>query len=179
MTTGGGGAVLTNDTALAEHARHLSNQAKRHYQEYLHDEIGYNYRMTNLAAALGLAQLERLEGFVGRKAEIMAFYQEAFADLNVRFIHPRDGVRPNHWLVTILNPAVRMLEEVLTVNGIQSRKLWIPMDRLPPFKDSTYLRKADYAYENYEQSLSLPCSTGITDEELKKVRDVVRSFMGK
>ncbi len=179
MTTGGGGAVLTNDPAVAEHARNLANQAKRHYQEYLHDEIGYNYKMTNLAAALGLGQLERLESFVQRKEEIWQFYRKAFADLEVGFVEYGKGVRPNHWLITLQTPEARMLEEVLTVNEIQSRKLWIPMDRLPPFIDCLYLQKEDISHQIYENSLSIPCSTGITEAELEKVVKVVRTFFGK
>lgn len=178
MTTGGGGAVLTNDQAHAEYVRNLANQAKRHPEEYLHDEIGYNYRMTNLAAAMGLAQLERLEGFMARKAEIWEHYRSAFHGIDLRFIDFPDGMRPNHWLVTVLNTKARMLEEVLHVNGIQSRKLWIPMHRLPPFMDCIYLSKEDHSHEIYEQSISLPCSTGISDEELEKVTSTVKSFFG-
>lgn len=179
MTTGGGGAVLTNDPAHAEYTRNLANQAKRHYQEYLHDEIGFNYKMTNLAAAMGLAQLERLEGFLERKAEIWNYYRDAFAGMDIGFIEYPEGVRPNHWLVTIQHPAVRQLEEVLHVNDIQSRKLWIPMDRLPPFADCIYLNRKDHSHTVYEHSLSLPCSTGISDEELEKVCGVVKKVLGK
>ncbi len=178
MTTGGGGAVLTNDSADAEYARTLANQARRHYQEYLHDEIGYNYKMTNLAAAMGLAQLERLEGFVDRKAEIWQYYQEAFAGTDIGFIAYPEGVRPNHWLVTIQHPDVRRLEGVLEVNEIQARKLWIPMDRLPPYTDCHYLSREDHSHHIYEHSLSLPCSTGISEEELETVCGVVKSFFG-
>ena len=176
MTTGGGGAVVTRDPAIAEHAKTLANQAKRHYQEYLHDEIGFNYKMTNLAAALGLAQLQRLDDFIARKTEIWEFYQNALKGLDLGFITYLENARPNHWLVTLQSPAARMLEEVLQVQQIQTRKLWIPMDRLPPFGDCIYLSREDHCHEVYEHSLSIPCSTGISNEELDTVASAIRNF---
>ncbi len=177
MTTGGGGAVLTDDPAEAEYARTLASQARRHYQEYLHDEVGYNYKMTNLAAAVGLAQLERLEEFIDRKTKIWKYYQEAFAGMDIEFIAYPDEVRPNHWLITVQHPNVRRLESALEANDIQSRKLWIPMNRLPPFSDCLYLSQVDNSHHIYEHSLSLPCSTGIRDEELETVCLAVKNFL--
>jgi len=179
MTTGGGGALLLRKPAEAEHARILSQQAKRHYQEYLHDEIGYNYRMTNLAAAMGLGQLEQMEAFHQRKMEIWSHYTEALADLEVKFVSFGEGVQPNHWLTTILHPEARMLEEVLAVQEIQTRKLWIPMDRLPHLQDCQYVHHHDHSQEVYEHSLSLPSSTHMTDADLETVTKAIRMFLGK
>lgn len=179
MTTGGGGALLLRKPADAEYARILSQQAKRHYQEYLHDEIGYNYRMTNLSAAMGLGQLEQMEAFQARKTEVWKHYKEALADVDVKFVSFGENVLPNHWLTTILHPDARMLEEVLAVQEIQTRKLWIPMDRLPHLQDCHYVNRHDHSQVIYDASLSLPCSTHITDAELETVTTAIRKFFGK
>lgn len=177
LTTGGGGAVLTHDSRLADRIRHLAGQAKSFPTEYIHDDIGYNYGMTNLAAAMGLAQLERLEGFLERKRAIHAFYKTALTGSDLRhFSPPQDGVTPNHWLETIFHPQARNLEIYLGEKGIQARKLWVPMNRLPMYIDARYLSKNDHSYQAYEESLCLPCSSGITDQELKSVAAAVNTF---
>lgn len=170
MSSGGGGMLLTNDPRLAEHALHLSTQAKRHPDEYVHDELGFNYRMPNLAAALGMAQLGRLDSFVQRKKEIDAFYKEALASLeDLAFCQYREGAQPNHWMPTIRTSKARLLEEVLFIKGIQTRKLWLPMNRLPHFRECMYIQNENHSFQLYEDSLSLPCSTSITDAELETV----------
>jgi len=180
VSTGAGGALLLQNPAQAEHARSLASHAKRHRDEYVHDEVGYNYGLSNVHAALGLAQMERLGSFLERKRAVMAHYRAAFADLEgVAFISESPSLSANHWLATIRTPAARMLEEVLGVQGIQTRKLWVPMNRLPMFQEVEYWHGSDHSQSIYEESLSLPCSTGITDEDLQTVSDAVRSFWGK
>lgn len=178
LTTGGGGMVLTNDPRLADLVRHLSTQAKSFSAEYIHDRVGYNYRMPNLNAALGIAQMERLEGFLSRKREIFAHYQNAFKDIpdlrQLKF--DPEKASPNHWLHTIFHPRARQLEEYLTMFDIQTRKLWVPMNRLPMYRECRYLQKNDHSHTCYEQSLTLPSSTGITDEELAEVSEKVVGF---
>ena len=103
-TTGGGGMIVTDDDDLAARARHLTTQAKVPDVGYLHDEVGYNYRLTNIAAGLGLAQLERLDEFVAAKHRIAARYDEAFADLPL-VLPPRvDGLDATYWLYSVLVP---------------------------------------------------------------------------
>jgi perosamine synthetase len=179
ITTGGGGMLLTNDPQLAETARHLSTQAKSFSAEYIHDRIGYNYRMPNLNAALGLAQMERLPEFLKRKQEIHAFYMDAFRDLpGIEFIrYDEANAAPNHWLFTIIHPAARQVEEVLTMFDIQTRKLWVPMNRLPIYGHCRYLSEQDHSHARYEHSLTLPSSTGITDAELEMVAEKVRMVL--
>ena len=103
-TTGGGGMIVTDDAELARRAKHLTTQAKLPDIGYLHDEVGYNYRLTNLAAALGVAQLARLPEFVQRKAEIAARYDDAFRDVGLVLPPRRDTDRATYWLYSVLMP---------------------------------------------------------------------------
>lgn len=178
LTTGGGGMVLTNDSRLADLVRHLSTQAKSFSAEYIHDMVGYNYRMPNLNAALGIAQLKRLEGFLQRKREIHTHYQNAFNSItDLRQLQfDSENAAPNHWLHTIFHPHARQLEEYLTMFDIQTRKLWVPMNRLPMFRECRYLQEQDHSHLCYEQSLTLPSSTGITDAELTEVSEKIVDF---
>lgn len=181
LTTGGGGMVLTNDPQLAETARHLSTQAKSFSAEYIHDRVGYNYRLPNLNAALGRAQLVRIEPFLKRKREIHAFYTEALAGIpNLESIQfdPAEQA-PNHWLHTIFHPETRQLEEVLNMFDIQTRKLWVPINRLPVYRDCRYIQVQDHSHTRYEHSLTLPSSTGITDAELQEVAERIRTFLNR
>ena len=99
VTTGGGGAVLTDDEAIAKKVRHLSTTAKlKHKFEYIHDEIGYNYRMPAINAALGLAQMAKLQQFLAIKKDVANSYQEKCTKLGIRFFSPPNNCSPNHWL---------------------------------------------------------------------------------
>jgi perosamine synthetase len=140
LTTGGGGAILTNDPELGDRARHLTTTAKvQHAWEFSHDEVGYNYRMPNINAALGCAQMEQLPGFLENKRETANFYREFFAGLNVPFIAEPEGSRSNYWLNTILLKDVAERDAFLkTANdhGIQCRPVWTLMPDLPMYKTS-------------------------------------------
>ena len=99
ITTGGGGAILTNNIDLADRAKHLSTQAKVHHDwEYIHDQVGYNYRMPNINAALGLAQLENLDSFITEKRKIANLYQEFFKSFGIESIKELSNQRSNYWL---------------------------------------------------------------------------------
>jgi dTDP-4-amino-4,6-dideoxygalactose transaminase len=177
VTTGGGGMLLTDDATLADYARHLSTQAKSHPIEYQHDEVGFNYRMPALNAALGLAQLERLPQFLTRKREVFERYNAAFAHTPqvCPFRPALHGLEPNHWLYTVAAERSRELEAHLRGLGIETRKLWQPLPQQQAFAD---LHEQDYpvAASVYEASLSLPCSTGITDAELEEVVAAIKEF---
>lgn len=137
ITTGGGGAILTDDPILAEKAHHLTTQGKLpHSWRYVHDEVGWNYRMPNINAAVGCAQMERLPVFRDRKRRLAAKYHQAFAgDPDVTTLVERQDCCTNYWLNTvILNKADPVLLEAilqhLNDSGIQSRPIWKPMHRL-------------------------------------------------
>jgi Predicted pyridoxal phosphate-dependent enzyme apparently involved in regulation of cell wall biogenesis len=103
ITTGGGGMIITDDEVLARRAKHLTTTAKiPHPYEFVHDEVGYNYRMPNLNAALGCAQMERLQQMLEIKAEVAARYRDFFAGTDVRFVDPLPGTTANYWLNAIV-----------------------------------------------------------------------------
>lgn len=138
ITSGAGGALLSNDEALARRAKHLTTTAKLpHAWEFVHDEVAYNYRLPNLNAALGVAQLERIEEFVARKRRLAAAYQELFADLpGVIPFHEPEGARSNYWLNCLLLDRAdgEMRDAVLRATheeGLLTRPAWRLMHRLP------------------------------------------------
>ena len=142
IKTGGGGAVLTNDEELGKLAKHLTTQAKiPHCWEFAHDMVGYNYRMPNINAALGCAQLEQLSGYVVAKRALAEKYAEALAGVNgISFFREPDFVRSNYWLNAILIDKDYAQERdnllaALNDAGIMSRPIWNLMYTLPMFKD--------------------------------------------
>jgi perosamine synthetase len=137
ITTGGGGMLLFNDEGLSRHAKHITTQAKvPHPWEFVHDYIGYNYRMPNINAALGCAQMEKLDEFVNNKRELAHLYGQFFNKIGVRlFIEPKD-CRSNYWLnALILNNHSERDEFLKYANGcgIMTRPIWCPMHKLPMF----------------------------------------------
>ena len=142
ITTGGGGAILTDDEELGRRAKHLTTTAKvPHPFAFFHDQVGFNYRLPNLNAALGCAQLEQLSGFVEAKRALAARYQAALRDLyGVSFLHEPPFARSNYWLSALLlderhaGERDRLLEAA-SQQGLQTRPLWTPMHRLPMYRD--------------------------------------------
>lgn len=141
ITTGGGGAILTNDERLADHAKHLTTTAKKsHRWEYVHDEVGYNFRMPNLNAALGCAQLEQLPDFLASKRRLTEKYLQAFADLpQMRLMAEPEGCKSNYWLQTlILDEAIADQRDAIlqATNdvGLMTRPAWMLMHHLPPYQ---------------------------------------------
>ncbi len=170
ITTGGGGMIVTDDEALAKKAKHLTTQAKSDPFEYIHDEIGYNYRLVNVAAAMGVAQMEQLPAFLKRKQEIIAFYKkelEGVADIGFQEVNA--DVQPNWWLPTIMTGKQKTVLTILNDHKMQSRPFWMPMNQLRMFKDNIFYNKDNRSDYVYHRCLSIPCSTNITDEELKAV----------
>ena len=140
ITTGGGGAILTNDAEMAHRARHFTTTAKRrHRWEFFHDEIAWNYRLPNLNAALGCAQMERLPDFLARKRELAARYQAAFRNLiGIRFVTEPAGCRSNYWLNTVRleQPDMNTRDQLLTAAndaGYQCRPTWTLLHKLPMY----------------------------------------------
>ena len=142
ITTGGGGAILTNNLDLARYAKHLTTTAKMpHAWEFRHDEIGYNYRMPNLNAALGCAQLERLPSKLAAKRNLFDRYQSAFADVQgvELFVEP-NSCQSNYWLQTLLLDENKsnnrdLVLETTNAAGIMTRPVWVLLNELTPFKD--------------------------------------------
>lgn len=138
ITTGGGGMIITNDEALARRAKHLTTTAKvPHPYEFVHDEVGYNYRLPNLNAALGCAQMERLPEMLAIKAGVARRYAEFFDGSGVRFVQPIEAATANWWLNAIVleDEAARdALLEFTNAQGVMTRPIWRLMSRLEMFK---------------------------------------------
>ena len=177
ITTGGGGMIVTDDETLAKKAKHLTTQAKSDPFEYIHDEIGYNYRLVNVAAAMGVAQMELLPEFIKRKKEIIRYYKQALAGVgDIGFQQVAEDVNPNWWLPTIKTSRQRELLKILNDNKMQSRPFWVPMNQLRMFRDNIYFHKNDRSDFVYRHCLSIPCSTNITDGQLEAVSKTIREI---
>ena len=174
ITTGGGGMVLTRDPAVARRVRSLTTQARGDALEYVHDEVGFNYRLTNIQAALGVAQLEQLEGFVEAKRATAAHYRKLLAGVpGLTVFTEAAWARSTYWMTSLLLevrrcPDVRTLLRRLNSEGIGARPLWRPLNLQPAFKDAQAY-KVDVAARLYDRGLSLPCSVAITPEEREAV----------
>lgn len=180
ITTGGGGMIVTNDESAAKRAKYLTTQAKDDPIEYVHNEIGYNYRLTNILAALGVAQMEQLPRFIERKREIARTYAEALADTpGVRIMGEADWAFSNFWLYTVLVDEARFgrdsrsLMRELGNNRIESRPLWCPMHMLPIYSKAQVIG-GSVAESLYRDALSLPCSVSVSDEDIGTVVESLR-----
>ena len=142
ITTGGGGMIVTDDDQLAIQAKHLTTTAKTDPIEYFHDEIGYNYRLVNILAAMGVAQMEQLPDFLEKRKSIALTYQRALAEIeHIRFPQTITGLQPNHWLTTIQSPQKDVIFKYLNEKKIQSRPLWTPMNQLPMYAEALFVHK--------------------------------------
>ena len=139
ITTGGGGMILTNNEELAKKAKHITTTAKvPHKWEYVHDMIGYNYRLTNLAAALGVAQMEQLPSFIESKRKLAKEYEEFFSSTDIEFVIEKTDCKANYWLNAVILKDREQRDEFLektNSEGIMTRPIWELMNRLKMFKD--------------------------------------------
>jgi len=139
ITSGGGGAIITNDEALAKHAKYLTTQAKvPHKWEFVHDEIGYNYRMPNLNAAFLVAQMEQLQNFLENKRELAILYMNFFRNSEIIFVEEPKNSISNYWLNTLLLKDKNLRDEFLDFTnskGVMTRPAWTLMTNLPMFKN--------------------------------------------
>jgi perosamine synthetase len=179
ISTGGGGVIVTDDEALAKQAKHLTTTAKASADEYYHDEVGYNYRLVNVLAAIGVAQMEILPSFIKRKKECVAFYKKELTGVgDIRFQQELQEVNTNGWLFTIQTDKQQQLLNHLNKNKILSRRFWMPMNKLPMYKDCVYVQQKDNSDYIYNTCLSIPSSTNITDEDLEIVVREIKEAIG-
>ena len=171
ITTGGGGMIVSNDRALLDKAKYLSTQAKDDPLYYQHNEIGFNYRMTNLQAALGLAQIEQLEDFIKTKEDNYNHYKESGIDL----LPFREGIRPNYWFYSYITDRRDELIQYLQKNGVQSRPVWNLICDLPPYKNEQRykIEQARYYLDNI---VNIPCSTNLKTDDVDCVADLLKEF---
>lgn len=183
ITTGGGGAITANKREVVDHLRYLSTQAKDDVHYYIHNEIGYNYRMTNLQAALGVAQMEELTEFIRRKQRNYEKYKRLFDGYEFgRIISFRTGTSSNKWFYSLeinRNKVHATMREIITElekRGVQTRAIWgLINEQIPYQKEETYkLEKAPYYAERI---LNIPSSTQITDDEIIYVAEQIKSVL--
>ncbi|MDL2252538.1 LegC family aminotransferase [Ruminococcaceae bacterium OttesenSCG-928-I18] len=180
ITTGAGGMLISNHGDWAQRAKHLSTQAKSDELYFLHDEVGYNYRLSNIPAALGLAQLAQLEGFIGRKKELYERYRDALdGKVGLRLLPFREGTRPNRWFFSLyLTGAYPLgrdaLLEKLKEAKIQARPIWALIHEQKPYRQNEAhgLEKA----EDYRARIvNLPCSTNLSERDQQRVMETILS----
>lgn len=175
ITTGGGGMLVAKDNRLAEQARYLSTQAKDDPVYYTHDNIGYNYRMTNLQAAVGVAQLEQIEKFIETKKKNYELYKEHINKIEGLSLLPfKSGIRPNYWFYSLKIEKEKFgldrdqVLKKLAEQKIQTRPIWgLIHEQKPYIKNQTY--QIEKAYEYRESILNIPCSSNLTEKDVKTV----------
>ena len=169
ITTGGGGMVVSNNEYLAKKIKYLSTQAKDDETYFIHNEIGYNYRMTNLQAAVGLAQLEKLEEFIKTKEENYNLYNKN----NIKLLKFNEKCRVNYWFYSYLTEKRDVLIKKLQKMKIQTRPIWKLIHTLPPYKDcqSYKIEKANYYYDKV---LNIPCSSNLSSQDVLYVCEKIK-----
>lgn len=182
ITTSGGGAIICPDKESAQRALFLATQARENRPYYYHETIGYNYRLSNVSAAIGCAQMEELDWRVNRRRAIHGIYADALCDNPVVSVHtnPDDTFNSNYWLSTILlddaSPvSADELRQKLASHNIETRLLWRPMHMQPVYKDAP-------AYVNgvserlFDHGLCLPSSTTLSDEQIQHVAQLINRY---
>lgn len=175
ITTGGGGMIVTDRQDWAQKAKYLTTQAKDDPIEYVHGEIGFNYRMTNVLAAIGCAQMEQLPQYVTNKRRIASRYDRELAGVRgLELMKQAPWAESTHWMYTVLiNPdafgmSSRQLLKVLDLQKIQTRPLWQPIHLSPVYADQIRVSLA-VAEDLASRALSLPCSVGLSESEQRRV----------
>ncbi|MBI3506514.1 MAG: DegT/DnrJ/EryC1/StrS family aminotransferase [Proteobacteria bacterium] len=180
ITTGEGGMVVFKDDAIAARARRLRDHGMNPARRYWHDEVGFNYRLTNLQAAIGCAQLEQIDGFLARKKEIATFYEKRFAHVReIETPHILPGFANSYWVFSLIADCAALgitrdqLMARLAAAGVDSRPLFYCMHEMPPYKGFAGNREFPVANRLSQNGLSLPSSTSITPAELEYVAATV------
>ena len=181
ITTSGGGALITNNKTYADHARFLATQAKDPSPHYQHSHIGYNYRMSNVAAAIGQGQLEVLDNRVQKRRAIFQWYrQELESTGKVTFLNEPDGHFANRWLTTVLlNDQTELTPEALRQHletyNIEARPLWKPLHMQPVYKDCWFFGNGN-AEALFEKGVCLPSGTNMTEEQHTRIQTALRAL---
>jgi perosamine synthetase len=177
ITTGEGGMIVTNDKTLHERVLHLNNQGLAKYREYWHDVVGYNYRMTNICAAIGLAQLEQIDGILKKKRLLAELYMELLQGTDYK-VHPEVGsVYHSYWMVSILVPQAEVRDRVrkhLTDEGIETRPLFYPVHTMPMYSQKYQLHKV--AEDIGWRGINLPSYPDLTVDQVKYICKTLLSF---
>jgi perosamine synthetase len=185
VTTGGGGMMVTNDADWAARAKYLTMQAKDDPIEYVHNAVGYNYRLTNLLAAMGCAQMEQLDKFVEAKRQIAKRYRESLISFSgIHLPQEADWALSTYWMYTVLIDQKvsgidsRQLLRELATKKIQTRPLWQPIHRSSAH-DASGSPACPHSDALYSQAISLPCSVGLTRADQSRVIDIISSVLDR
>lgn len=171
ITTGGGGMIVSNNNELLKHAKHLTTQAKTSEVYFTHDEIGYNYRMTNLQAAMGIAQLEQLEKFIEIKKSNYDVYKKEINNISgLKILDFNIDIRPNYWFYSLYINEKYILNrdtviEYLMKNNIQTRPIWGLISNQIPYKEE-YKYEIINAEEYLKHVINLPCSSNLSKDDV-------------
>ncbi|WRY49793.1 LegC family aminotransferase [Clostridium intestinale] len=181
ITTGGGGMLVSNLEYGCKKAKYLSTQAKDDELNYIHDEIGFNYRMTNLQAALGVAQLEQLEKFIRTKNENYELYRELLKDnTKVKVLEFNKDIRSNKWFYSLFvnEGDITELINKLQEHKIQTRPIWGLINEQKPYENSSAykIEKAKYYCKHI---INIPCSTNLSKDDVKGVVETIESVIGR
>lgn len=177
ITTGEGGMVVTNDETLHDRATHFKGQGLAKHRQYWHDVVGYNYRMTNICAAIGMAQLEQVGQFVERKREIAFLYKSFFDGSNYEFHIEHSSTFHSYWMCTILveSPDIRdPLREYLAGEGIETRPIFYPVHTMPMYSEK-YQRLKNAEFIAW-RGINLPSYPSLTNEDVEFIAKTVLSF---
>jgi len=179
ITTGGGGMIVSNDRKKAEHVKFLVNQARDASKGYYHPELGFNYRMTNIEASLGLAQLDRINEFLDKKIAFRKIYQEKFYDLPyIQFQEESDNAIGSWWLTAIkIEKEIDIMNFMIKLKdkGIPTRRIFMPASEMPYLKD--YSRSCHNAYEIYKKGICLPSSTLNEEKDIRKAASIIKEVL--
>ena len=184
VTCGGGGAVLTDSDDAAARVRYLIDQAKDDAVRYVHGEVGFNYRLTTTAAAIGVAQLERLDAIIDAKRRSLEHYRERLSGLpGLSLMGEPEGTFWNHWFFSLIVEPTEagidreQLMSSLDADGIQSRPLWYP-NHLQKAYTGAIAYRVERAIWFWERVLNLPCSSNLTAEQIDRVCDSIEAALG-
>ena len=177
ITTGEGGMVCTSDSTLYERAVHFKGQGLATHRQYWHDVIGYNYRMTNICAAIGMAQLERIDNILLQKREIAEFYQEAFKNLPIIFHSEEGDVTHSYWMCSIALIDDRRRDDLrrhLSDRGIETRPVFYPVHTMPMYAEK--YQRCPVAEKIGRSGINLPSWPGLSFEQLSYITNEVSNF---
>lgn len=183
ITTGGGGMLIAQNPKDSKHAKYLSTQAKDDELYFIHNEIGYNYRMTNVQAAIGVAQLEQLDEFIKTKKDNYLYYDSLLNEIEgIRLMPFREDISSNYWFYALVfekeeyikrrNQMIDQLQE----SGIQTRAVWGLIHKQKPY-EKEYNYKIEKAEYYYDRVINLPCSSNLTKEDIKRVVGVLKDIL--
>ena len=178
ITTGEGGMVITSNSKLFNRITHFKGQGLAKYREYWHDVVGYNYRMTNICAAIGLAQLEQIDEILFKKVQIAKQYRLNLSDLPISFQEEALKCHHSYWMYSIrLNKNRDRLREYLSANSIETRPAFYPAHQMPMY--NTKGKHFINAERISQEVINLPSYPGLSEEDIKHISDVIRKFYAK